>query len=175
MSPLDWHKAQTTRRLLAHRKQRGGNQQRDQGNCENQKHQRKQFSRILCMGHQFRRSPGFFLFFCFLFLVYLVFWVSLVFVGFFGFFLVSLLFFIICWFLWCFLRLWFSWCFSKCIWPFVVGVCKGCTTFVTLNCIWCVWEHVKHAKKRTPRVARSVYIYIYIHIYIYACVCVCTG
>ena len=60
-------------------------------------------------------------------------------------------------FLWCFLCLWFSWCFSECIWPFVVGVCKGCTVLVTPNCIWCVWEHVKHAKKHTPRVARSVW------------------
>ena len=86
VSPLDRHKGKTTRRLPARRKQRGGNQQRDQGNCENQKHQRKQFSRILCMGHQFRRSPGFFLFFCFLFF------------GFFGF----LGFFGFCWFLWVF-------------------------------------------------------------------------
>ena len=43
-----------------------------------------------------------------------------------------------------------------CVYGFrVVGVCKGCTVFVSPNCNWCVWERVKHAKKRTPRVARS--------------------
>ena len=62
---------------------------------QNQKTKKKQFSRILCMGHEFRRSPGILLFCFFWFSWFLVFFVVVEFVV----FLVSLFFL---WFLWLF-------------------------------------------------------------------------